>query len=173
MFGTAMGKCPRPKVFKAYAELEMQLGEIDRCRKIYEKQVDIFQSDSEAWVMYAEFEGALGEQERARAIFEIAIGGSESQGLVLDMPERVWKAYIDFEVECREIERARTLYTRLLDKTKHVKVWASYAKFEAEQANEIELARNLMEEAQTHFRKNEPELKEERRMLLETWLSIE
>ena len=89
------------------------------------------------------------------------------------MPEKVWKAYIDFEVECREIERARSLYTRLLDKTKHVKVWASYAKFEAEQANEIELARNLMEESQTYFCKSEPELKEERRMLLETWLSIE
>ena len=132
MFGSAIGKCPRTKVFKAYADLEMQLGEIERCRKIYEKQVDIFQSDSEAWVMYAEFEGALGEQERARAIFEIAIGGAESQGLVLDMPERVWKAYIDFEVENHEVDRARSLYSRLLEKTKHVKVWASYAKFEAE-----------------------------------------
>ena len=78
MFGTAIGKCPKPKVFKAYAELEMQLGEVERCRTIYEKQVDIFQSDSEAWVMYAEFESALGEQERARAIFEIAIGGTDS-----------------------------------------------------------------------------------------------
>ena len=89
------------------------------------------------------------------------------------MPERVWKAYIDFEVENRETNRARSLYGRLLEKTRHVKVWASYAKFEAEQAGEIELARNLMEEAQTHFRKNEPEAKEERRMLLETWLNLE
>ena len=132
MFGNAIGKCPRTKVFKAYAELEMQLGEMDRCRTIYEKQVDIFQSDCEAWVMYAEFEGALGEQDRARAIFEIALGGTEPQGLVLDMPEKVWKAYIDFEVENREILRARNLYGRLLERTKHVKVWASYAKFEAE-----------------------------------------
>ena len=173
VFGNSIGKCPRTKVLKAYADLEMQLGEVQRCRTIYEKQVDIFQSDSEAWVMYAEFEGALGELERARAIFEIAIGGGESQGLVLDMPEKVWKAYIDFEVENHEIGRARSLYSRLLDKTKHVKVWASYAKFEAEQANRIKRARNLMEEAQTYFRKEEPELKEERRMLLETWLSIE
>ena len=35
--GQSIGKCPRPKIFKAYAELEMQLGEIDRCRKIFEK----------------------------------------------------------------------------------------------------------------------------------------
>ena len=63
-------------MFKAYAEMEMKLGEIDRCRKIYEKQVDLFQQDSEAWVGYAEFEVAIGEIERSRAIYEIAIGKS-------------------------------------------------------------------------------------------------
>ena len=52
----------------------MQLGEVDRCRKIFEKQVDLFQQNSEAWIMYAEFEGALGELERARAIFGLSIG---------------------------------------------------------------------------------------------------
>ena len=30
-----------------------------------------------------------------------------------------------------------------------------------------------MESAQSHFKTNEPDLKEERRMLLETWLNIE
>ena len=37
VFGNSIGKCARPKIFKAYAELEMQLGEVDRCRKIFEK----------------------------------------------------------------------------------------------------------------------------------------
>ena len=74
VFGQSIGRCPRPKVFKAYAELEMQLGEVDRCRKIFEKQVDLFQQNSDAWIMYAEFEGALGETDRARAIFSLAIG---------------------------------------------------------------------------------------------------
>ena len=48
------------------------------------------------------------------------------------MPERVWKAYIDFEIENNQISRARSLYARLLEKTKHVKVWVSYALFESE-----------------------------------------
>ena len=82
--------------------------------------------------MYAEFESTLGEYERARAIFEIATCSENAQSLVLDMPERVWKAYIDFEIENNQISRARNLYARLLEKTKHVKVWASYAIFEAE-----------------------------------------
>ena len=44
----------------------------------------------------------------------------------------VWQqAYIDFELSEGEFERTRELYERLLDRTKHLKVWISYAKFEA------------------------------------------
>ena len=127
----SLGKCPRPKLFKAYAELELQLGEIERCRKIYEKQVQLFVSDSEAWVAYAEFEWAIGEIERARSIFELVIGEKQPQ-IILDMPERVWKAYIDSEIDFVNkngglFDKARNLYQKLLSKSKHVKVWASFA----------------------------------------------
>ena len=109
----------------------MQLGEVDRCRKIFEKQVDLFQQNSDAWVMYAEFEGALGELDRARAIFSLAIGLNTSTTnadsdqdlsiskagsalvqpkIALDMPEKVWTAFIDFEVENGKIGKARELY---------------------------------------------------------------
>lgn len=37
LLGQALGKCPRRKLFRFYVELEMQFGEIDRCRKIYER----------------------------------------------------------------------------------------------------------------------------------------
>ena len=42
-----------------------------------------------------------------------------------------WQAYIDFEISEGERSRTRALYERLLDSTKHVKVWLSYASFEA------------------------------------------
>lgn len=48
------------------------------------------------------------------------------------MPELLWKRYIDFEVEEGERERARALYERLVVLSGHVKVWISYALFEAE-----------------------------------------
>lgn len=67
----------------------------------------------------------LGDVERARAIFELAISQP-----ALDMPELLWKAYIDFEFEEGERERTRTLYERLLEKSKHMKIWLAYAKFE-------------------------------------------
>jgi len=60
-------------VFRFYCDLELQLGEIDRCRKIYERQIQVFGFVTEAWTSYAQFEGSLGEMERARSIFEIAI----------------------------------------------------------------------------------------------------
>ena len=41
------------------------------------------------------------------------------------------QAYIDFEIGEGERQRTRVLYQRLLDRTKHVKVWLSYARFEA------------------------------------------
>ena len=47
------------------------------------------------------------------------------------MPELLWKAYIDFETEEGEREKARGLYERLLKLSGHVKVWISYALFEA------------------------------------------
>lgn len=44
----------------------------------------------------------------------------------------VWvQSYIDFEIAEGERERTRALYERLLDRTRHVKVWMSYAAFEA------------------------------------------
>ena len=46
------------------------------------------------------------------------------------MPETVWKAYIDMEIELKELKNVKSLYKRLLQKTKHVKVWISYAKYE-------------------------------------------
>lgn len=33
ILGTALGMCPKHKVFKAYIEIELQLGNIERCRK--------------------------------------------------------------------------------------------------------------------------------------------
>lgn len=41
------------------------------------------------------------------------------------------QTYIDFEISEGEFERTRALYERLLNRTKHLKVWISYAKFEA------------------------------------------
>ncbi|KAL5727880.1 Crooked neck-like protein 1 [Ranunculus cassubicifolius] len=184
LLGNAIGRAPKDKIFKKYIEIELQLGNISRCRTLYEKYLEWAPENCYAWSKYAELERSLSETERARAIFELAIAQP-----ALDMPELLWKAYIDFEISEGEYERTRQLYERLLDRTKHLKVWISYAKFEAtagmegyESSDEglldqrrqcIENARKVFENAMNYFRTTAPELKEERAMLLEEWLNME
>ena len=132
-------------MFKAYVELELQLGNIDRCRKIYEKFIECQPENTNAWVKYAELERSLDERERCRAIFDIAINQN------LDMPEIVWKAYINVEMSFEEYDKVRQLYARLLEKTRHLKVWLSYAKFEQEVYN-IDGARGVFENAYRFFK---------------------
>ncbi|KAL0002398.1 hypothetical protein SO802_016179 [Lithocarpus litseifolius] len=191
ILGNAIGKAPKDKIFKKYIEIELQLGNIDRGRKLYEKYLEWAPENCYAWSKYAELERSLCETERARAIFELAIAQP-----ALDMPELLWKAYIDFEISEGEFERTRELYERLLDRTKHLKVWISYAKFEASAMEEdakgsdlaeddlqehhheqkkqcIQHARRVFEKAINYYRTSAPELKEERAMLLEEWLNME
>ncbi|KAL4188802.1 hypothetical protein AMTRI_Chr08g162240 [Amborella trichopoda] len=184
ILGNAIGTAPKDKIFKQYIEIELQLGNINRCRTLYEKYLEWAPANCYAWSKFAELEQQLGETERARAIFELAIAQP-----ALDMPELLWKAYIDYEIKKGEFERTRQLYERLLDRTKHLKVWISYAKFEAsvgldeEEKDEAILheenmqrllrSRGVYERAFEYLRTAAPELKEERAMLLEEWLNME
>lgn len=83
-------------------------------------------SNASAWIKWTELEAILQDNERARAIFELAVNQP-----AMDMPELIWKAWIDFEYSEEEYDRTRELYERLLRRTSHVKVWVSFAQFEA------------------------------------------
>jgi crooked neck len=87
--GTSIGKCPKNKLFKGYIELELQLREFDRCRKLYEKFLEFGPENCTSWIKFAELETILGDIERARAIYELAISQPR-----LDMPE------VRSQVEC-------------------------------------------------------------------------
>ena len=203
ILGMAIGMCPKNKLFRSYIEMELALGNIDRCRTLYEKHLEFNPASASAWGQFAELETALEETERARALFEIAISQPE-----LDMPEALWKAYIDFEIMDGDRNRARALYERLLERTQHVKVWLSFAKFEAaslallsaEQEGDvadeedkrkldvdeydtdnnvitpkdrIENARRVYERGFKSLRELQVDAKEEAVMLLEAWRDFE
>ena len=139
---------------------------------LYEKYLEFNPQNCTTWIKFAELETILGDIERVRAIYELAI-----QQPRLDMPEIVWKSYIDFELEQQEFDKCRELYKRLLTKTQHVKVWLSYAQFEA--ANNFnESGQLLMDRAREIYRKAYGELKavennESRLMILEAWKEFE
>ncbi|KAF7269393.1 hypothetical protein GWI33_017576 [Rhynchophorus ferrugineus] len=150
--------------------LEIQLREFDRSRKLYEKFLEFGPENCVTWMKFAELETLLGDIDRARAIYELAVNQPR-----LDMPELLWKAYIDFEISQDEPDNARHLYERLLERTLHVKVWLSYAKFELNQQTEdgmnVLLARRIFERGNDNL-KNSTE-KETRVLLLENWKEFE
>jgi crooked neck len=85
-------------------------------------------------------------------------------------PENVWKSYINYEISNQEYDKVRSLYERLLEKTKHPKVWFSFSKFE----QEIELlynSRKVFEKAYQYFK--DKGQKEERLLILENWIKLE
>ena len=61
VLGVALGKCPKPKLFKTYIELELQLREFDRCRKLYKKFLEYNPENCATWIKFAELEGILGD----------------------------------------------------------------------------------------------------------------
>lgn len=173
--GMAIGMCPRDKLFRGYIDLEIQLREFDRCRILYQKFLEFGPENCITWMKFAELESLLGDTDRARAIFELAI-----QQPRLDMPELLWKAYIDFEVSQGETDLARQLYERLLERTHHVKVWISYAKFElssntsneeSEDDMNVLLARRVYERGNDVLRQVGD--KDSRVILLEAWRDFE
>ncbi|XP_022652695.1 crooked neck-like protein 1 [Varroa jacobsoni] len=164
IMGTAIGMCPRTKLFRSYLELEIELREFDRCRILYQKFLAFQPENCTTWVKFAELESILGDTERARHIFEIAINQPQ-----LDMPEVVWKSYIDFEVEQDNHDAAKELYERLLERTSHVKVWISYGRFMGARFGKA-AAREVFDKGEKMLRE---QTKEERCMLIEAWYAFE
>ncbi|KAJ9103215.1 NineTeen Complex (NTC) component [Naganishia friedmannii] len=181
VFGTAIGMCPKPKLFNNYIQMEIQLREFDRCRTLYQKFLEYDPTLGQAWIQWTTLESELGDIDRARAIYELAVQQP------LDMPEVVWKAFIDFEAAQGERERTRHLYERLLERTGHVKVYISYALMEAsslggdveeDEEEDVEIDPGSPEKAQAVFERGYKDLKsrgekENRVVLLEAWNAFE
>ena len=165
--GRAIGQYPtKAKLYRHYISMEWSLGELDRCRTLYNKFVQYLPSNGTAWMSYAALEAAAGETERCRALYELAVAEDE-----LEAPEDVWKAYIEMEVKEQEWKSVRSLYERLLQLAEyHVKVWIALAEFEGTQG--VELGRQTFERAYQHLKDNGHE-SEDRVLLLDAWRVME
>ncbi|TNN39100.1 Crooked neck-like protein 1 [Liparis tanakae] len=145
VMGTAIGKCPKNKLLKGYIELELQLREFDRCRKLYEKYLEFSPENCTTWIKFSELETILGDVERARAIFELAIGQPR-----LDMPE-VWISYAKYELsindserlqKCRQIfEEANKGMRNCEEKEERLMLLESWRDFERESGSESSMER--------------------------------
>jgi crooked neck len=58
--------CGKENIFRGYIELELQLGEVERCRNIYGKYIEYSPRNCTAWKAFAQLEANVGEISRAR-----------------------------------------------------------------------------------------------------------
>jgi crooked neck len=63
-----LGMCGKENIFKGYIELELQMGEVDRCRSIYSKYIEVMPHNCAAWRNFAQLEANVGEAPRARYV---------------------------------------------------------------------------------------------------------
>eukprot|EP01053_Blabericola_migrator_P001680 Blabericola_migrator_1__1679@NODE_1450_length_4520_cov_82_298226_g959_i0_p2_GENE_NODE_1450_length_4520_cov_82_298226_g959_i0NODE_1450_length_4520_cov_82_298226_g959_i0_p2_ORF_typecomplete_len663_score135_96Suf/PF05843_14/7_3e17Suf/PF05843_14/1_6e06Suf/PF05843_14/5_1e07Suf/PF05843_14/8_3e06Suf/PF05843_14/3_6e13Suf/PF05843_14/9_5e06Suf/PF05843_14/1_6e06TPR_15/PF13429_6/1_3e08TPR_15/PF13429_6/30TPR_15/PF13429_6/0_00052TPR_15/PF13429_6/0_014TPR_15/PF13429_6/2_5e11TPR_15/PF13429_6/41HAT/PF02184_16/8_ len=166
VFGTALGRYPADKIIKAYIDLELKLGNLDRSRKIAAKYIELSPNDYRSWMALIDLELFAGEHARARHLFETAISQDE-----IDGAEIIWKAYIDMEANLGNLNVCRGLFERLILKTQHPRTLAALAEFEWKVVHSFETAREAYEKGITLCK--ERELDEERAQLIEAWLKME
>ncbi|GIX60853.1 RNA processing protein [Babesia caballi] len=124
-FGLGLGQCRKPKLFEAYAQTELKLGNLDRCRHIHARYIETWPFKPDSWLSFVNLELLLDERERVRAICEAAIAMDQ-----MDMPETVWNRYLEIEKGWQQHPYVRNIYERLLLKTTHIKVFKGYVEFE-------------------------------------------
>jgi len=173
LMGAAIGVQPKDKTFRAYLQMELQLGQVDRCRVLYEKYLHFNPANASAWAKFAELEAAVGEEARARAVFELGVGQA-----TLDEPEKLWLRYIDFEAETKDAgapERVCALYERLLERTGgHVRVWVAFAKYLAMHGDRVGEARAVLDRADAALKtRGEPATNEDLALLRKAIVELE
>lgn len=176
ILGLACGKCAllrKASLYRKYILLEQTMGEIDRCRSIYTKWLEVMPDHSPAWKGLASMEMRVGEVERARAVFELALQQEEFNA---EAHEGLWNAYIAAEREQGDVDCVRALYERLIKKSSHVRVWVAYGSFEAgigdtEKHSDVAAMRAIFERGYSNLKQQG--LKNERVMLLNSWRECE
>ena len=176
--GFSIGAYPKSKSFRDYVNIELELLEFDRCRKIYEKWLEFSPNLAIVWIKYFELEKLLNETERAKSILKLAIDYP-----TLNTPEVVWKMWIDYETELENFGEVRSIYETLLMRTNHPKVWISFSGFEKKHGS-VENVRKIFQDACAKFTEIAKSSKldeefdsethgEERKQIFDEWLKFE
>ena len=61
LLGKAIGMCGKEKIFIEYIALELMLGEVGRCRTLYNNYLKAMPHNCRAWAKYADLERSVGE----------------------------------------------------------------------------------------------------------------
>lgn len=168
VYGTAIGLCGayKPKVFFLYAEMELNLGNFDRCRQIYARLLEMHSQNPQAWLAFVELELTTDETERVRFLLDTAVALDG-----LSQPDLVWSRYIEIELDWGNLDKVAELYRRFLERYDLVQWWFAFVDFELEQRKDVAAARTILQQAVEHYKLQGRD--EQRAQVLEKWLMVE
>ena len=68
-----MGMCPKKKIIDAYINIELQLGNNDRVKKIFQSYIQKFPGDENVWLNFCKFEESINENNVAEILYSNSI----------------------------------------------------------------------------------------------------
>ena len=155
-----------------YATWEASQGEMDRCRSIYERALDVDPHSQPLWIRYTDQELKMRNVQHARNLYDRAvsimprldqlwykyvhleellgnIAGTRQvfeRWMSWEPDEKAWAAYIAMELRYSEFDRASSIWERAVTCHPTPKQWIRWAKFE-EDRGALEKARNVFQMA--------------------------
>ncbi|CDS00171.1 probable protein CCN1-putative cell cycle control protein [Sporisorium scitamineum] len=163
-----------------YATWEASQGEMDRCRSIYERALDVDPHYLPLWLRYTEQELKMRNVQHARNLYDRAVSilpridqlwykyvhleellgnvaGTRQvfeRWMAWEPEEKAWHAYINLEVRYEELDRASAIWERAVTCHPTSKQWIRWAKFEEDRGN-LEKARIVFQMALDYIGEDE------------------
>ena len=163
-----------------YAAWEASQGEMDRCRSVYERALDVDSHHLPLWLRYTEQELKMRNVQHARNLYDRAvsilpridqlwykyvhleellgnISGTRQvfeRWMAWEPEEKAWHAYINLEVRYSELDRASAIWERSVTCHPTPKQWIRWAKFE-EDRGDLEKARMVFQMALDYIGEDE------------------
>lgn len=163
-----------------YAAWEASQGEMDRCRSVYERALDVDPHHLPIWLRYTEQELKMRNVQHARNLYDRAVSilpridqlwykyvhleellGNVSgtrqvfeRWMAWEPEEKAWHAYINLEVRYSELDRASSIWERAVTCHPTPKQWIRWAKFE-EDRGDLEKARMVFQMALDYIGEDE------------------
>jgi len=172
VFSKLVTDCPsKVRAFTEFADFERDVGEYARARAIYDLGIDqpVLDKPDLLWKAYIDFEIGLEKRKRKQQKKSHHHPPGSTDALDDDLLDDDDDLLDDEELDDGR-RRVSDLYERLLEKSKHAKVWISYAKYELD-SESTERARAIFQRADDFLKHDGT--KDERALLLDTWLAAE
>jgi crooked neck len=138
-YGKLIGIFGSELVIKEYIEMERQLGEYERVRRIYNKHLELYDKSIAPWMEYASFEESIGEYEKAELIHSSKVRAYwEIQAI---------RSYAEFLVRRGSLFKLRNLFEDVLQEMEKVKVWTMYLEYAIKYFSEGSSIKRLFQRA--------------------------